>query len=170
MLLHFLPEEYTASFMIFVFLGLAQVIDTGVGVNGYIMVNSKYYRVDAILSIFLLIITVTSNLILIPYFGILGAALATAVSIFIYNILRLIYLKIRMGLFPFTRGNLIAFILFLFAGTIAWIIPESNYLWANSFLKTIVFIGITLSGMFYFRFSPELNNIIRSGINLLLRK
>ncbi len=164
LLLVFLSEEYAASLMIFLFLGLAQVVDTGLGVNGYIMVNSIYYRVDAFLSVLLLILTVGTNKIFIPVFGVMGAALATFLSIVVYNLIRLIYLKVRLRIQPFTMDNFRALLLFVVAGLIAWFIPFVYSVWLTSFLKSAVFLSIAVPGIYHARFSPELNELLESGL------
>ncbi len=167
LILYFLPDTFNASLLIFFFLGLAQVIDTGVGVNGYIMVNSIYYRVDAFFSILLLVMTVVSNLLLIPVLGVVGAAVASAISILIYNIIRLLYLKIRRDLQPFTKNNAFALMLFVVAGSLAWFIPPVYSIWLTSFLKSGLFLLIIVPGVYFFRLSPELNELIDGGIRML---
>lgn len=167
LLLAFLPGEYAASLMIFFYLGLTQVIDTGVGINGQIMVQSIYYRVDAFLGILLLIMTVVTNIILIPVLGVTGAALATALSILLYNIIRFFYLKIRMNLTPFTYRNLLALMLFAFAAFVAWLIPESGSVWINSIIKSMTFLLITVPGVYYARFSPEMNELLEMGLRMI---
>ena len=72
------------------YIGLAQLFNISTGVNGAIITNTKYYRFDLYTSVLLAIITVIANLLLIPRFGIDGAAMATAISIFLFNLTRLL--------------------------------------------------------------------------------
>ncbi len=164
LLLSFLDDEFSESLLIFLFLGLSQVFDTGAGLNGYIMVNSIYYRVDAFFSVLLLIMTIVTNLLLIPAFGVMGAAIATAISLLAYNIMRLLYLRIRMGLNPFTRKNILALLLFAFAGLIAWFVPTVGSIWVTSFVKTVILLLITVPGVYFSRFSPELNELMEMSL------
>lgn len=167
LLLYFLPEEYAASFFVFFFLGLSQVLDTGVGVNGYIMVNSKYFKVDAIFSILLLILSVVSNLVLIPLYDVLGAAIATVSSILVYNIIRLVFIQKRMHMQPFTGKNTLALILFTVSAGVAWFLPDSSVIWLTSLYKSGVFLLITIPGVYLLKLSPDLNELFDIGIRML---
>ncbi len=160
LLLHFIPEEYADSFLIFIMLGLAQVIDTGVGINGYIMVNSKYYRVDAILSVLLLVITVGLNFIFIPLYGTLGAAMATTISILVYNIARFSFLKVKMNLNPFSGQTLEIILIMVLAGSICFFIPFSENIWISSIVKSTLFLILTGPVIYWRRYSPELSELL----------
>lgn len=164
LLLSFLPPEYASSFILFLYLGLAQVVDTGVGINGYIMVNSKFYKVDAVLSILLLVITVVTNMIFIPLLGATGAALATFLSIAIYNVLRWAFLQIRMHLNPFTRKNFIALLVFLIPTGAIWFLPMIGSIWIDSFIKSALVFLLIVPGIYFMNISPEINGLIRKGI------
>ena len=170
LLLVFLPDEYSASFLIFLFLGLSQVIDTGVGINGYIMVNSKYYRVDALFSIGLLIVAIVLNLIFIPVFGIIGAAFATALSIFVYNVARFIFLKAKMGLSPFTRDSLYIFMLLTLSAVVAYFVPLTGNIWVNSIIRSGLFLILTGPVIYLKKYSPELSELVDIILKRLGRK
>jgi len=170
LLLLFLDEEYGASLLIFFLLGLSQVIDTGVGINGYIMVNSRFYRIDALFSIGLLIITVVMNLIFIPRFGIMGAALATALSILIYNITRYVFLRIKMGLDPFNYATLQVFLLILISALIVYFIPHTQHVWVDSIIRTLLFLLLVGPAIYKRKYSPELSELVDLMIAKFRRK
>lgn len=74
------------------FLGLARLFDLALGANAEIIGLSKYYRVNIVISMILVIVTIITNYIFIPIYGIVGAALASAIAIFSYNIARFLYI------------------------------------------------------------------------------
>jgi O-antigen/teichoic acid export membrane protein len=84
--------EYIAGKWVFFFLGLSKVINLIFGVNHQIINITKYYRFDSFSSLVLALMTVISNIIMIKAMGILGAAIATAVSLVLFNLIRS-YLK-----------------------------------------------------------------------------
>ena len=79
------------------FYGLARVIDLGMGCNHEIIVFSKYYKVNLPLQFLLVGVVMGTNTLLIPEFKITGAALATCISVIIYNLLRYWYLKWKLS-------------------------------------------------------------------------
>ncbi len=166
LLLVFIPDEYGESFLIFLFLGLSQVIDTGAGINGFIMVNSKYYRVDALFSIGLLVVTIVLNLVFIPLFGIIGAAFATALSILVYNITRLLFLRIKMGLSPFTGASMPIFLLLTLTTATLYLVPLTGNTWWDAILRSVLFLLLTGPVIYFKRYSPELSELL----DIILRR
>ena len=112
--LSLLPEKFSYGKWVVFYIGLAQLVNMSCGVNGAIIVNSKYYKFDLYTNLILLFITVLLNFLLIPIFGINGAAMATAVSIVLFNLIRIIIIYYKMKIQPFSKKTLITvLILFL---------------------------------------------------------
>jgi O-antigen/teichoic acid export membrane protein len=61
--------------------------------HAYVLVGGDYQRVDLVLNVVMSAVNVLLNLILIPRFGHLGAALATLASICAYALLQYLYLR-----------------------------------------------------------------------------
>ena len=143
-----LPKEYKAGKWVVFFIGIAQLFNISTGVNGAIITNSKYYRFDLYTSILLLVITVATNLFLIPennpfskfgVQGIIGASIATASSIFLFNIVRLFLIKIKMNMHPFSLKTIYAIfgflLIYIFLDISFSLIPFSIYLLSILFLN-----------------------------------
>ena len=104
--LSLLPEKFSYGKWVVFYIGLAQLVNMSCGVNGAIIVNSKYFKYDLYTNLILLLITVILNFILIPIFGINGAAMATAFSIVFFNLIRLIIIYNKLQIQPFTKKTL----------------------------------------------------------------
>ena len=98
-----LPDAYRNGYIIFVWLGLAKLYDALLGNNNSILYNSDYYRAVLYMGIFLAIVTVLLNVWLIPAYGLDGAAIASFSAFFIYNTVKLIYVKMKFNMLPFTK-------------------------------------------------------------------
>lgn len=101
-----LPEAYRNGFVIFVWLGLAKVYDALLGNNNSILYNSDYYRAILFMGVLLAVLTILLNLWLIPEYGLDGAAIASFSAFFIYNSIKLLYVKAKFGIHPFTFETL----------------------------------------------------------------
>ena len=95
-------EEMQEGAYVVFFLGLAQVWDMMTGVNGEIIMYSKHYRFNLYTVLFLAVINIIMNFILIDTYGITGAAMATCFSFFLFNMAKLIFVKIKFGFQPFS--------------------------------------------------------------------
>ncbi|TRX57788.1 polysaccharide biosynthesis protein [Fulvivirga sp. M361] len=162
-LLTFLPTDYRQSENAFLFLGLAKVIYIGLGANGLIIVNSKYYRWDTYFSLLLLIMTMLTNYYFIPRLGITGAALATFLSFLAFSVVKLLFVYIKFRLSPFSRNYLKLFILILASYILHSFIPAFHSLFLDSIIKSIFTVMFFLGIAYFGKISPEINTFIQKA-------
>ena len=77
-LFSFLPEEFTAGIMVFLFLMIGKLFDMYMGINSMILNTSKKYRIDILFTFILIVLTGLLNYLLIPIYGIKGAAVTSS--------------------------------------------------------------------------------------------
>lgn len=99
----FLPDIYAEGVWVVFWIGIGQMINIAAGLNGSIISTSTHYRVDLYSILILLVLTVVSNLLLIPSYGVNGAAMATCLSLLVYNLFKTVYVQVKLGLQPFNR-------------------------------------------------------------------
>lgn len=166
-LMDLLPPEYQGGKWVILVIGAAKLFNMATGVNGSIISNSKHFRFDLYTNIMLIILTIGTNYILIQYYGILGAAIATAISIFIYNFVKFIFVWITFGMQPF-RWNALAVL--IIAATCLLLSFQIPYLYnflvdviVRSLIITVVFTGAIL----LFNISEDVRNLLQEGLNRL---
>lgn len=98
----FLTETYAYGIQVMFILIISNLLDAITGINTSIIANSKFYRYNTYFLLGLIVISCITNYILIPYFGINGAAAATFLSILLYNICKLLFIGLKFGFYPFT--------------------------------------------------------------------
>ena len=104
-----LQENYRGGVLVVFIIGLSKYFDLILGNNNAIIFNSKYYRAVLFLGLILAFFAITLNMLFIPKYGINGAAIATLSSITLYSIAKLLFVVLRMKLFPFTSKTLVSF-------------------------------------------------------------
>lgn len=122
----FLPKEYAGGEWIVVLVGLAYLVDMGAGINGQIINNSKYYRWQTYLILALVVMVVVSNLIFIPIYGILGAAIATLVSKTLFNFTKFIFIWVKWRMQPFNNSVIKILLMGAVALAAGWFLPTMN--------------------------------------------
>ncbi|WP_111671098.1 lipopolysaccharide biosynthesis protein [Algoriphagus litoralis] len=116
---HFVPnsELYQTGKMVVFYIALGKIFDVAFSVNGEILVFSKYFRFNLILTIAMSVFIVAVNYWLIPIYGIEGAAIGSASIMLAFNLVKYGYLKIKLGLDPFSAETLkillVGFLIFL---------------------------------------------------------
>ena len=143
-----IPVEFSGALLVVVLVSLAKLSDNIIGNNNAILFNSKYYFIVLILGIILALTAVGLNLWLIPKYGINGAACATVISIFGYNGTKLLFVYLKLKMWPFTSETVKAVILIL-------VLSGAFYFWEFQFhpllniaMKSIL-IGVLYSMIVY---------------------
>lgn len=144
---HILPEKYIPGKWVIFFIGLSYVITMLGGVNTTILVFSRYFTWNTIFLLLLLILVVVSDILLIPVYGITGAAAATAGCMLLYNIMIFLFLRKNLNLQPYTFSHLMIIVLGVISYAIASYIDFS---FISSFIvqapvKAAVFSSIYLA-------------------------
>ncbi len=159
-----LPTGYKAGYFVILWLGLSKLIDMATGVNGLILSTSRFYALDSVLFIGLIIITILANNYLIPRYGIDGAAMGAVLATFLYNFVRtlLVWIAFRMQPFSWRNGVVI-----LVAGLV-WLISEqvphySGSIWQTgtdvllrSGAVTLLFVGLVV----VLKLSPDASELL----------
>lgn len=152
-------------------LGLAMLFDLATGFNGHIISLSKYYRFNILVMLFLAITTIGLNYIFLKQtkFGIVGIALATGISLTLFNIIKIFYNKYRFKVFPLTIEMALAVIIGALAVTIALILPESKYNWLNLIYKPGIVLLMILIGNFVLKIFPIEQYLNKTFLKSLLK-
>jgi len=150
-------DAYRSGFMVFVFLGLAKLFDMATGLNSQIIGYSKYYKFNFYSVMILGLLNTVFNYVLIHRMGISGAALATLISMTLFNVFKLWYVKKKFGIWPFTMKDLYILMITIGLGTMVYFIPagDNNYVQiiVRSGIFTLLFWAIAIK----FDFSPQVS-------------
>lgn len=125
-----------------VLIGISQLVNSGVGSAGYILIMTEKQKIEFYNSLINLTLNVLLNLLLIPRLGIVGAAIATMTSIIISNLLRLFFVYYFYRIHPyntkFIKAMMIQFINFFF------LYVTFFYFHAVTLIKIGIILGTTL--------------------------
>lgn len=102
-----LPQGYQAGATVVLIISLAKLFDSISGLAGSFIVYSKYFRWDLVFSFCLMGAVIGSNFYFIPRWGMNGAAASTLISLLTVNTLRIGFVHLKTGHFPFGRDTAI---------------------------------------------------------------
>lgn len=157
--LSFLKESFMEAKTAILILGFAKVFNMLLGVNNIILTTSKYYLIGAYTMVGLIFITFLLNYILIPIYGVNGAAIGSLVSLVVYNLVSLLFLWIKFNIQPFSLNTLKAFFIAVIAYYCTHFIELENvYLAIVS--KTMVFSILYLISIYSFKISSDIINVV----------
>jgi O-antigen/teichoic acid export membrane protein len=161
LIFHILPYEYKIGKWVIFIIGLGQLIKMAGGTNDIVIMYSKHYRWVSIFLVLFLFFIILFNYILIPVYGLTGAALASLIAISFHQIMKFAFLKVIYNFQPYNRKFLYAIITAFFSYMMAMIISSPfNIFYVDSVIKTIVASVLYLSIIYFSKLSPDINKAI----------
>jgi O-antigen/teichoic acid export membrane protein len=94
--------EFVPGWPVIVVIAAAQLFSSSVGPTARVLVMTGLQRIVVLSTIGSAIAAVALNLVLVPRFGIFGAAAATAVVVVLANVVTLLFVYRRLGFWPYT--------------------------------------------------------------------
>lgn len=153
---------------IFFFLGLAKVVDMITSVNSQIIIFSKYYRYNLIFIILLGGINIISNYLLISEYKVIGAAMATFMATCIFNVIKLIFIYLKIGLHPFSINSFKVIIIGIITYIIAYSVPIIEHPLINIIVKGGLFSSIYLIVILTLNVAPEITQLFWGIVDKLI--
>jgi O-antigen/teichoic acid export membrane protein len=152
-------DIYKAGKYVVFFLALAKLLDMSLGVNYEIIQNSEYYRWNIFLTPFLAILSIILNLYFISRYGYVGAAIATAISILTYNILRTLLVLVKLKLHPFDANYIKIIPIIFIPFIINYFISIENLILNLCCNVFIIFVTFILP-IYLLKASDEVNSLV----------
>jgi len=154
-------DLYKKGIPLIILLGISKIFDAFTGINGLILANSKYYYVGIYFTIALAFIAIWLNNILIPDYQLHGVATATAISIFLYNLIMSVYVWYKFKIHPFSNSSWHIFSFTLIAST--FILLDSLYIHSifGAIGFSVLFTSLSIYYLYKFAVIREVRLIIR---------
>lgn len=156
-------EGYKAGKWVFFFVGLSKLIEVTLSFGGIIISYSKYYHWTIYFAFFITALTIVSNNLLIPRYGVTGAAIATAITCLVsYSIQQwIIFLKIKGN--PYTRGTLKQILIVCLLLVVNHFLPVWSNPWIDGICRTAIIAALAIALVYFCRVSDEINRLIKKG-------
>jgi len=159
-------EIYSTGKYVVLFIGIAKIFDTIANFAGILVTYSRYYYYSLFFTFFLTFVTIGLNLTFIPLYAITGAALATAITFILYNILMLSFVKWKLNLHPFSMNMLK--VPTIIAGLLIVnyvVLPTLGNPLIDSLYRTLILAIIAGISVYFWKVSEDINSVIKSFLN-----
>jgi O-antigen/teichoic acid export membrane protein len=147
----FFPADYGIMVLPIVILIFSRWINLGTGLNAIIIQLSTFWRFDFFSTLIYSVLGIPLNYVLITNYGMVGAAIANVIAMFLYNSIRFTFLWAKFGLMPFSLNNLYILVFGSAIITAVYLIPSFSNIYIDGLLRSILFAG--LYGCFIIRFN-----------------
>lgn len=159
-----IPPAYGEGFFVVFLISFAKLLDSLLGNNNAILFNSDYYRVVLFQGLLLAILTIVLNILFIPKYGLNGSAVATFISIIIYNTVKILFVYKKFHIQPFGVNTVKTFVLILVCVGLFyfWEFPFNPIV--NIALKSLLLCGIYITIVYSLEFSEDIKNLLNKYI------
>ena len=158
-------ENFISGKNIVYIIGLSKLIIMTSGFSSELIMMSKYYKFNVITITILAILSIILNYMLIPQFGMIGAAYASLFSILTFNCIKLIFIKIKIGISPFSNKTIVPIIIGIIIFFIINYFPNNSNPFLDIIKNSLVISSLYIGMIYLLKVSPELNLIIKKIIN-----
>lgn len=159
-------SDFTLAVPALMILSVAYFIDAGVGSVGYLLQMSDYHHVLAINNVIMAVLNIVLNFWLIQAYGLVGAAVATGIAISSINFVKLIEVRVLLGMHPYDRRYwkpIVAGLGAVVAGACLEFTVDASWGWVVGAAGTLLaYVGLLIL------FGPEPQD--RFALQTLLRK
>ncbi len=159
-----LPVEYESGKYVILFIGMTNLLEMLAGGNSVIIGTSNYYKFNTLFIGLLFVLIVLTNLVFIPSYGITGAALASAISFFVYHFIKWLFLYKLFKFNPIGIKNLIilgigvaSYILVYYMPSVSIQLPYYIPVIITILIKSITIVCLYLIPIVILRISPIIN-------------
>lgn len=153
--------------MLFLFLGMAKLLDMLTSINGFIIIYSKYYKYNLIFIGVMAVSNVITNIFFIRAYGIIGVGIATAISIMVYNLIRSGFIWFKLGMHPFAKKMLILLGILAMTFVTAPFVGLDFHPLINTIIVSFIFVLLFVPIVYYSNISEDVNGLIKKGLKLL---
>jgi len=157
----FLPPEYEAGKYVILFTGLGNLINMTSGVSMQIIGTSPSYKVQTYLILFLIFLVIATNIVFIPTYGIIGAAIASFISTLIYVSFRIFFLYHYYRIHPFSYAHLKAFLVFLVILGLNHLFPKLDNLYIDLSIRSIFIAILFVSASYMLKLSEDALQLLK---------
>ncbi len=161
-----LPQEFRGGLFVVLIVSLAKLYDNSIGNNNAILFNSDYYRMVLFFGVLLAFLAIVLNYIFISIYGIEGSAFATFLAVAIYNTIKVIFVKQKFNMLPFSKSSSKVILLLILLTGLMYFWEFPFYPIMNIVLKSLMVGVLYFTSVYKLNVSEDVSNQIKKYLRL----
>ncbi len=155
-------DKFAAGKTVFLILGIYNILDMATGVNASMLATSPAWRFEFYSGILLVLFSVPMNIFMARHYGMEGVAFATLVTFTTYNAVRLIFIKRRFNMWPFSIKTLYAAAMSIALYFGVSLLLGSIHSILGIALRLLLFSGAFIAGTWWLQLTPDLQDLFKA--------
>ena len=165
-----IKNGYSEIIPVFLILFIGRLFDVATGMNDQVLSIANYYKFNFYLSLLLMVVLFLMLRILIPLYGIYGAAWSTTITIVLFNFVKFIFVWKKLQMQPFSVNTLLIILAGLPALVAGYFFPhllnQQHHIYVRTFadaaMRSIVIVIVYLLMLWWLNPSKDLREYIAS--------
>ncbi len=154
-------DAYIEGKWVVFFLAMGRLLYVTFNFGAILVSYSKYYYWGLFFTVFITIIGIVTNLLLIPKYGITGAAMATLLANILLNAVQQWIVMVKIKGNPFSKGMGLYIILILILFGINYLLPHwSSNPFVDGIYRTAIIGFISLISIYKLNISDEISSLV----------
>ncbi len=158
-------ELYRQGKIVILIISLSRLFDMASGLNGEIILYSRYFKFATVAVFLLVVLTIVNNLVFIPIYALNGAAIAAAISVVIFSLIKsgFLWVKFRIQPYSFSTVVMVLIIGFIyFAATLLPGLPGHSFvaIMVRIIIRSCIVAGLFLPLVYFCNVSEDLNKLV----------
>ena len=161
-LMTFLPTGYSAGSSVIFIVSISSLFNLLTGVNDSILHNSSKWMYSFYMLLILFASALVLNILLIPMYGMNGAALATAISLFMFNAMKFFFIRKYFSLQPLDVKTLKTLFAIIITGLAVYFIPPIFSPVVDIILRSVLITSVYTAIIYFMKIAPELEPVAKA--------
>jgi O-antigen/teichoic acid export membrane protein len=158
-ILEFLDPKYRSGIMVIIIIAVANMIEMISGTSGILIQTSKYYPFITYLRILVTVVLVGLQILLIPRYGINGAAWAFLVTKVLSTLVKFIYILYRFRMQPFKINFVYVILAGLGSIVVGYFLPQLDNYIVDLVIRSILITSVYGVIILLLKASEDINGI-----------
>ena len=163
----FIPKNYKEGYYVVLIISFTKIYNAFLGNVDGILFNSIYYAKIVFIGVLITFFTVYFNYLLIPLYGLEGAAISSFIAISFYNTIKIYMVYLKFNLHPLTKNSFKIGMIILLGFIISFYFKLEFSIYLNIFIQTLFVSIIYIFIILNFKISVDINNIYTKFIIIL---
>lgn len=154
-------DIYEAGKWVVIIVGVGKLTDMLFGPSSEIIVLSKYYAFNILLILILASSAIVSLNVLIPAYGVNGAAVGVALALILFNVVKYFFIWIKLKMQPFSTATLKVLVIALLTLGLNYLLPRFDYLFIDIVVRSSVITVFYSTLILFSKASPDGNAFLQ---------
>ncbi|WP_321310584.1 polysaccharide biosynthesis C-terminal domain-containing protein [Marinifilum fragile] len=165
-ILEIVSDRFVDGKYVVFFIGLGHVIQMISGVSGVIIQSSSYYKMQTVFMVMYGLLVILTNVIMIPIWGITGAAVASLTATFFFNLSKYLFLLKKYKFQPFNYRYFMVILVAAAAYYAGTLLPKMDWFVFDIAIRSAIVGGVYLLLSFAFGISKDFNQFVKKAIGI----